>query len=208
LSTSNRPLTSDYHIGYKEVTVRKTSGGDRGKTVHQFRSPDEVPEIQTSGQVEEESIRDVNDENTAYEIEGMVVAVYTSNPFYRVDPETGNSVREDDDGNYVTSEGKVVEDPENRLAVSAVLDDGTGNIRCVFFQEHARELLGVDEEVEKKGNLNKVEEATDNAIGKELKIEGRTRYNDYFGELEIMVNEMEEPDVSEKLEGLLEVMEA
>lgn len=169
---------------------------------------DEVPEIQTSGQVEEKTIRDVQDENTSYQIEGIVVAVYTSNPFYRVDPETGNSVREDEDGNYVTSEGKVVEEPESRLAVSAVLDDGTGNIRCVFFQDRARRLLEVDEETEKKGNLNKVEESADDAIGKELRVEGRTRYNDYFGELEIMVNEMETPDMNEKLEELLEVMEA
>ena len=170
---------------------------------------DEVAEVETgSGDAEDVSIREVTDENATYAINGMVVAVYTSNPFYRVDPESGNTVREDDDGNYVTSEGKVVEEPEYRLALSAVLDDGTGNIRCVFFRDQARSLLDVEKEVETEGKVNKVEEAAKDAIGKELKVEGRTRYNDYFSANEIIVNQIDELDPKDELEELLEIMEA
>lgn len=171
---------------------------------------DEVPEVETggSGDTTKANIREVRTENSSYQIEGMVVDVYTSNPFYRTDPDSGDTVREDDDGNYVTDDGVEVEDPNHRLALSAVLDDGTGNIRVVFFGEQARKLLEIDEETEKEGDLKAVEKAADEAVGKELEIEGRTRYNDYFGTLELLANSIEEITTDEKLEELLEIMEA
>ncbi|MFB6144241.1 MAG: OB-fold nucleic acid binding domain-containing protein [Candidatus Nanohaloarchaea archaeon] len=172
---------------------------------------DEVPEVETgggSGSPTKADIRDVRSENTQYTISGLLVNIYTSNPFYRVDPETGSTVREDDDGNFVTDDGEEIEDPDSRLAISAVIDDGTENIRAVFFGEQAREMLDVDEETERDGDQDAVEEAARDAVGKELKVSGRTRYNDYFGTLEILVNEFEELDPGEQLEELLDVMEA
>lgn len=172
---------------------------------------DEVPEVETGGsggETEEVNLNDVKDENANYKVNGIVVAVYTSNPFYRVDPETGDTVRADDDGNYVTDEGKEVEEPETRLALSAVIDDGTGNIRTVFFREQARDLLDIDEEVEKSGDQQKIEAAAENALGKEITIEGRTRYNDYFGQLEIIANEMHDFNPEDEINELLEVLEA
>lgn len=170
---------------------------------------DEVPEVETGGgEAEKVTIREVQDENANYEVNGMIMTVYTSNPFYRVDPETGDTVRENDDGDYETDDGKEVEEPDHRLALSAVIDDGTGNIRTVFFSDEARQLLEIDEETEKDGDVRAVEEAEENAVGKKLQITGRTRYNDYFSTLEILVNGIEERDMDEELEDLLELMEA
>lgn len=170
---------------------------------------DEVPEVESGPtEAEETDIRGIQSENANYVVRGMVMNVYTSNPFYRVDPETGNTVREDDDGNYATKDGKEVEEPESRLAVSAVLDDGTGNVRAVFFRQQARELLGIDEETEKDGDVRAVEEAAAEAVGTEIEVEGRTRYNDYFGQLEIIVNDLRDFDTDGQLEELLELMEA
>lgn len=172
---------------------------------------DEVPKVETGGgssETTEADIREVRSENTSYTVSGLLVNVYTSNPFYRVDPETGSTVREDDDGNFVTDDGEEVDEPESRLAISAVLDDGTGNLRTVFFGEEARKMLDIDEEAEKEGDQDAVEEAAKDAVGKELKVSGRTRYNDYFGTLEILANEIDELDTDEQLEELLELMEA
>lgn len=171
---------------------------------------EDFPEIESSGggEAEEVTIREVNDEGATYTVEGMVMEVYTSNPFYRVDPETGDTVREDDDGNYVTDNGKEVEEPDHRLAVSAVIDDGTENVRAVFFQERARNLLGVTEEEEREGDIEAVEDAVSNGRGKEVQLTGRARLNDYFGRLELIVNEFEEVDPTRKIEELLEVLEA
>ena len=171
---------------------------------------DEVPEVENSSNqtMSEVNIGEVATENSQYRVNGMLVAMYTSNPFYRVDPETGDTVREDDDGNLVTDEGKEVEEPDHRLAVSGVVDDGTGVVRTVFFGEQARKILGVDEETEKDGDQEAVEEAAEEIIGKELQVEGRTRYNDYFDQIEIIANSVEELDENEQIENLLELMEA
>lgn len=173
---------------------------------------DEVPEIDTTGgstgETEEASIREVKSENTSYRVKGLLVNIYTSNPFYNRCPECGTSIREDDDGEMVCEDHGEIDEPDKALAVSAVIDDGTGNIRAVFFRDLAREMLGVDEEVEEEGDVEAVEEAASDAVGKELVIEGRTRYNDYFGRLEMIANEMDEVDVEQEIENLMETMEA
>jgi len=173
---------------------------------------DEVPEIETGGggssKTQEAEIREVRSENASYRVRGLIVNVYTSNPFYNRCTECGTSVKEDEGGDFMCEEHGEVEEPDKALAVSAVIDDGTDNIRTVFFRELARELLEIGEEVEEEGNESTVEEAGENALGKELEVEGRTRYNDYFGQLEIIANEIKNIDSKQELEELLEVMEA
>lgn len=171
---------------------------------------DEVPEINEEhlDKATQANIREIKSENARYRTQGMIVTLYTNNPFYRVDPATGNTVREDDDGAYVTDEGKEVEDPEHRLALSGVIDDGTDNIRVVFFGQQAREILDIDEETEKEGDIDKVEEAAAEAIGREIQVSGRTRYNDYFGRLEILANQTGEIKVKNEIKEILELMEA
>ena len=53
-----------------------------------------------------------------------------------------------------------------------------------------------------------VEEAALKAQGKELVVEGRTRFNDYFDRLEILCNSLEEVETRDEIERMLEVMEA
>lgn len=156
----------------------------------------------------EAKINEIRSENAQYQTQGLLVTLYTSNPFYKVDPETGNTVREDDDGNFVTDEGKEVENPEHRLALSGIIDDGTDSIRTVFFGEEARQILDIEEETEKEGDLEEIEKAADKATGKEIKVKGRTRYNDYFGRLELLANTVEETDTIDQIEEILELMEA
>ncbi len=167
---------------------------------------DEVPEVDvdSGSSVTESDVRGINSENAEYVVDGMIVDVYTSNPFYRVDPETGETVRENDDGDLMTDEGKEVEDPDHRLALSCVLDDGTGNIRVVLFRDQARNLLGLDEEKEKEGDLKAVEDAAEEAVGKEVRVEGRTRFNDYFGRIELVGNSFEHLETENKIDELVE----
>lgn len=171
---------------------------------------DEVPEIESqgSGETSQVDIREIVSENASYEVSGMVMDVYTSNPFYKVHPESGDTVREDDDGNYVTDDGEEVEEPESRLAISCVVDDGTDNIRVVLFRDQARKLLEIDEETEKEGDKEVVEDAAEEIIGKQIRVEGRARYNDYFGTIELLGNDFEEISTKDKIEDLLEIMEA
>jgi len=168
---------------------------------------DDIPEVKDPNEAQKADINEVSDEGATYQIRGMVLNVYTSNPFYTTCPECDSSVREDDDGNYICEEDGEVE-PNKALAISAVIDDGTDSIRGVFFREQARDLLDIDEETELDGDIDAVEEAAENATGKEVEIEGRTRYNDYFGRIEVIANSYDVLDTEKELEQLLDIMEA
>ncbi len=168
---------------------------------------DDIGEVKDPNEAVEASINEVSDEGATYRVRGMIMNVYTSNPFYTTCPECGSSVREDDDGNYACDEHGEVE-PDKALAISAVIDDGTDSMRTVFFRDQARDLLEIDEEAEVEGDIDAVEEGAEKATGKEVEVEGRTRYNDYFGRIEIIANEYEVLDTEEELEQLLDIMEA
>lgn len=169
---------------------------------------DEVPEVESQGgEASKVDIREIKTKNSTYEIEGMVMDIYTSNPFYSMCPECGETVRENDDGEYVCDEHGEVE-PDKALAMSIVVDDGTGNIRVVMFRDRARELLDVDEETETSGDIDTIETAAADAIGEKIQVTGRTRYNDYFGTLEIIANSFTEVDTEDELEEMIEMLEA
>ncbi|PSH01308.1 MAG: hypothetical protein BRC26_03815 [Nanohaloarchaea archaeon QH_8_44_6] len=170
---------------------------------------DEVPEVETQGVSEktEASIREVRSKNAEYSVRGMIMDVYTSSPFYSKCPECGNTVREDDNGEYICEEHGEVE-PDKALAMSIVLDDGTGNTRVVMFGDRARELLDIDEETEKEGDIEAVEKAAADVIGRRIELEGRARHNDYFGTLELIANSFEEIEAEEELDQIIEMFEA
>ena len=182
--------------------------GDSSKV--KMADEEDVPEVEApeGSTTTEAAIREVSGEGTSFSVKGLLVAMYSSNPFYRVDPDSGDTVREDDDGKFVTDDGKEVEDPDHRLAISGVIDDGTGAVRTVFFSDQARKVLDIDEETEKEGDQEAVEEAGKKALGQEISIEGRTRYNDYFDQTEIVVNSVEFVDTEKEIEALLDLMEA
>jgi len=178
--------------------------GDNAQVKMSEKEFDDV-ELQTATEV---PVSEISGENNTFTIKGMVMKVYTSNPFFRVDPDSGDTVKEDSDGNYVTDDGTEVEEPEGRLAISAVIDDGSSSIRTVFFGQQARKLLDVDEDTEKDMDLQTVEDAAKKTEGLEAKVEGRTRYNDYFGRIELLANNIEALDAEKELEMLLEILEA
>lgn len=182
--------------------------GDSSKV--KMADEDDVPEVEApeNATTTEASISEVSGEGVSFKVKGLLVAMYASNPFYRVDPETGDTAREDEDGNLVTDDGTEVEDPDHRLAISGVIDDGTGTVRTVFFGDQARKVLNIDEETERDGDQEAVEEASEEVLGTELVVEGRTRYNDYFDQTEIVVNSVDFIDPEDEIEQLLELMEA
>ncbi len=178
--------------------------GDNAQVKMSEEDFDEV-ELQTATEV---PVSEVAGENNTFTVKGMVMRVYTSNPFFRVDPDSGDTVKEDEDGKYVTDDGEEVEEPEGRLAISAVIDDGSSSIRTVFFGQQARKLLDLDEEEEKDMDIDAVEDAAEAIEGLEVQVEGRTRYNDYFGRIELLANNIEPLDAEKELKALLDVLEA
>lgn len=105
------------------------------------------------------------------------------------------------------------------------IEDGEVYVRCfgktsggrnvVFYDRdflpylYAVPAEGVSvEELEKEVRETDFENDDEPLPVRKLEIEGRTRYNDYFGRLEIIVNEISDVDVEQEIESLVELMEA
>lgn len=121
------------------------------------------------------------------ELKGAVVQLYERSPFYEVCPECGKSAKDGD----CPKHGEV--EPAKAMVVNAVIDDGTGTIRCVFFKQQAEALLGCSTNHALKlskeaGNDTAVLHENKDLLGQEFIVSGRINHNDFSDSLELMVN--------------------
>lgn len=150
------------------------------KKVEDKDFPD-VKSTSSGGSYKKSDILGINQENTNYTLIGSVLTIYTNNPFYNSCPKCRRKVKENEGKFECEEHGEV--NPEKTLAISGVLDDGTDNIRGVFFRENAEKLLNLKETPESE---DEVEKAAEEAIGRKIELKGSARYNDYFNRIEII----------------------
>lgn len=130
--------------------------------------------------------RGVMNEGSNYEIQGTLVEVYTEDPFYAACPECQKKVDEEEGSAVCEEHGEV--DPVDNLIISAIIDDGYGNIRAVFFRERAEELLQSDE---LDGDEEAVHRQAEEVKGGNILVRGNARYNDFFNRTELIGDEVE-----------------
>ena len=98
-------------------------------------------------------------------------------------------------------------EPDFNMVISGVVDDGTGNIRAVFFRELAEKLFGKTTQELRQLAMKKSEAAAVfeafPGVGKEYIIQGRVKRNDYTESIELVASGLEEPDVKKEIETLL-----
>lgn len=84
--------------------------------------------------------------------------------------------------------------------VNIILDDGTDNIRVVFFRDQAEAVLGTPmaELAKVRDNPLAFEEIRDKVLAKQVQITGRVTRNEMFDRLEMVANSVEEakPEVA------------
>jgi ssDNA-binding replication factor A large subunit len=132
------------------------------------------------------------------EIRAAVVQLFETNFFYDVCPDCGSRVRQEDDYKC-EKHGKVT--PSKNIVLSGVIDDGTGNIRAVFFRDNALKLIGMsmDEVLEKEDSFF----SDLNVLGKEFVMTGRVRKNKMFNRLEFVANNVKEIDIENESNKLI-----
>ncbi|HLD57062.1 MAG TPA: OB-fold nucleic acid binding domain-containing protein [archaeon] len=130
-----------------------------------------------------------------WEIKGCVVQVLKRNPFFFVCPKCDGKL----DGKTCGKDGEV--EPKKQLIISVVVDDGTGTIRTVFFRELAQKLVGKTEAENQEEIYGAIQ------LGRELVIKGRVKKSNFSGELEMVVNSVEDVDVRKEAEKILEELE-
>jgi len=141
-------------------------------------------------------------EGGTYDVRAALLHVFDSSPFYEVCPQCGSRVK--------MPEFKCAEHGEVRpayaMVVSGVIDDGTANMRIVFFRESAEKVLGMKtlDALAKKATLF---ETLEN-IGKEFVFSGRVRKNQLFERLEFITSDFRQINPADEARKILKGFEA
>ncbi len=146
-------------------------------------------------------IEQLQDGEDGIELLGTVVQVFDPR-FFNVCPECGKKVVESE-GVYQCDEHKQVV-PATSYVVNAILDDGTGTIRGVFWRNQASRLLGKEDKMVAayKEDLASFEEVRTDLLGEQFKLVGRVKMNEMFNRLEFSVQLVEKANAVEELARL------
>lgn len=172
---------------------------------------DQVIELPERGAIEQDfqsvkksDIRDFK-EGGQYETRAALVQVFRRNPFFSICPQCESRVKESE-GKFVCDDHGDVK-PNYALVLSGIIDDGTDNIRAVFFREVAENMFGrptseLKEAADKAADITAVFDEV-RALGREFMFKGRVKRNSYTENLELMVNSADEVDVKKEASELL-----
>ena len=115
--------------------------------------------------------------------------------FFHVCTECKKKAISEGDGFSCAEHGKI--SPEKRALVNLVLDDGTESIRAVLFHENLASIgLTALEDVDK------LIQQRENLIGKEMIFSGNVRNNNFFNNIEFIVDGAKEIDYDELIKIL------
>jgi ssDNA-binding replication factor A large subunit len=144
-------------------------------------------------------------EGGQYETRAALVQVFRRNPFFGICPECESGVKEKEGKWFCDEHGEVR--PKNALVLSGIIDDGTGNVRAVFFRGLAEGIFGksTQELRELADNATDSMSIFDNVqgLGREFMLRGRVKRNSFTENLEFMVSGMEDVDIRGEAENLL-----
>ncbi|MFH0928926.1 MAG: DUF2240 family protein [Candidatus Aenigmatarchaeota archaeon] len=185
--------TREDQRGGTEIRLSKTGG-------LKILEDSDLPEVSKMSRAPTKTGSTIADlkEGDMTEIRAAVVQLFETNFFYTVCPECGKRVTKDN--NYKCQDHGEVE-PSKNIVLSGVVDDGTGNIRAVFFRDNALKLIGMGmDEVLEKGDsfFNDLD-----VLGKEFMITGRVRSNKMFKRLEFVANDVKEVDLESQASKLI-----
>jgi len=131
------------------------------------------------------------------EIRGVIVQVFKGKYVFDVCPVCSSTL----EAGKCSEHGPV--GALHALVLSTIIDDGSGNIRTVFFRNTAEKLIGMSGEDISKLELEKRYEFVQKILGKELVLIGRVRKNTRFDRLEFFVDDFKDLDVLEECRMLL-----
>lgn len=134
-------------------------------------------------------------------IKATIVQLFNPS-FFNVCPECGMKTTFENDKNVCIKHGIVI--PKKRIILHGIADDGSENIRILFFHENALKLLG--ENIEKLQDFNFLSEKKEKILGTEYIFFGRMRKNAIFERNEFIVNdffEISPEDIIRELQNAL-----
>jgi len=153
------------------------------------------------------NIADIKEDDVNVEILATIVQVFDIN-FFEVCPQCNKRVRLRDEGFLCPTHGKI--EPEYNYVLNIYLDDGSDNIRTVFWRQQVEQLLSMDKSqiMVFKDDPSKFEPIKTELLGNIIKVIGRANKNQTFDRIELVVNQVDKsPDPDEEIKKLKEEVE-
>ncbi len=139
----------------------------------------ETKEVKTFSIGERKKLKEIK-EGDFIETRAAIVSIL-ENEFYTCP--NCNSKLEEINGNYVCKDhGKV--EPNKNLIIKGYLDDGFATLKFVAFRELAEKIK------------------SENLIGKDKIFIGRIKKNEYFGDMELILNKIDNVDIDKEIQML------
>ncbi|MEM5797289.1 MAG: OB-fold nucleic acid binding domain-containing protein [Candidatus Aenigmatarchaeota archaeon] len=138
-----------------------------------------------------------------FEIKGTIVQLFKGNFLFDICPLCDGRL----DNSKCFEHGEVT--PNQALVLSFIIDDGTGDLRCVLFREIAEKICGI-----KSRELSSIEPGeryqmlADRLLGKEFILSGKVRKNKLFDRLEMVVNDFKDINPLEESKRLVNELES
>ena len=204
--------------GFKENDSIKITGGfviedNRGNLEMRlgkkgvFEKSDKEVEVKEIDFSERQQIKRIIDfrEGDLVTTRAALVQIFPKKPFFEVCPECDGRVEKGDV--WSCKEHGEIKEPKYQMVLSGFIDDGSGNIRAVFFRELAEKVISrsADEVVKaflQKGNLTEFFDDLD-VLGKEFVMTGRVKRNSFTENLEFVVNDVNEMNVRQEIDRKL-----
>jgi len=141
-----------------------------------------------------------------FEVKATVVDVFKGNFIFSICPMCAGKI------NFVDGKTKCAEHGEveanNALVINAVVDDGTGTLRAIFFREKAEKLIEmIADEIAVHSVDKRYEWVRERALGKELLLVGKVKNNKVFNRLEMLVDEVKEINPLEESKRIADEIE-
>lgn len=151
---------------------------------------------------ERKTIDKLTENDTDVEILGTIVQIFDPR-FFEVCPQCGKRAK-NVEGSFVCDAHNKVE-PDYSYVLNLILDDGTENIRTVFFRDSMEKLINSNKEkiLTYKDNPEKFEEVKTELLGNLAKISGRVKKNIFFDRIELVANDVSlNPNPEEEIKRL------
>jgi ssDNA-binding replication factor A large subunit len=150
---------------------------------------------------ERKNINELSSEVESAEILGTIVQVFDPR-FFNVCSNCNKRVTENEGKSSCVTHGEVP--PSVSYVMNAVIDDGTGTIRTVFWKNQTNHLLGKEEKdmVLYKENPGSFEDIKNELLGEQFKLMGRVKRNDMFDRLEFNAQLVQKADPKEEIARL------
>ncbi len=192
-------LVSDAYVRENNNAVEVHLGSQGSITIN---PPGEVIEVVRRGRsYERRKIEQLVQGEDNAEIVGTIVQVFDPRFFY-VCPQCNRRVTEANSIFQCNEHGPV--SAQLSYVLNAVVDDGTGMIRGVFWKNQTNHLLGKDEVqvAQYKEELPLFEDVKTDLLGEQFKLLGRVQKNEMFDRLEFNVQIVEKASAQEELARL------